>query len=420
MAEPPNITELEQENRSEAPPGGVAERESVPAPRTRPKTRRLIVAGGLVALAVVTGFYFYYRNRVSTDDAQIDGDLYAISARVSGHVIAVEVENNDFVKKGQILARLDPTDYRVAVERAEAEYENALAHAEALHVTVPITSVASSTGISAAQAAVEQAQAELAVAQREYQAADATVKQKQADDAKAQSDLRRYAALVKKGEISRQRYDHTLATAQADAAAVTAAQANALAARQKVAEARAGLLLTQANLRASRTGPQRIRVSRAQADAAHAAVKMAKANLDQAQLNLGYTTIRAPADGIVGKKSIEPGQNVEAGQALMAVVPVNGLYVTANFKETQLRYMRPGNPATIHVDAYGRDYKGHVLNIAGATGDRFSLLPPENATGNYVKVVQRIPVKIVFDPGQDPQHLLREGMSVEPTVITKK
>jgi membrane fusion protein (multidrug efflux system) len=419
MTKPPNGIDLEQETRSEAPPGEAAGRENAPAGRTSPKTRHLIIAGVLVALAVVTSLYFYYRNRVSTDDAQIDGDLYAISARVAGHVVSVEVENNEFIKKGQVLARLDPTDYQVAVERAEADYEDAVAHAEALHVAVPITSVTSSTGISAAQAGVEQAQAELAVAQQEYQAAQALVNQRQADYAKTQSDVQRYAALVKRDEISRQRYDHTLATAQADEAAVRVAQANALAGREKVGEAQAQLALARANLRNSMTGPQRVSVSRAQADAARAAVRMAKAKLDQAQLSLGYTTIRAPADGIVGEKSVEAGQNIEPGQALMAIVPVNNLYVTANFKETQLRRMRPGDPATIHVDAYGRDYKGHVLNIAGATGDRFSLLPPENATGNFVKVVQRIPVKITFDPGQDPQHLLREGMSVEPTVITK-
>ncbi len=418
MSEPTRITELEPESRNDVSPS--PEREGPPAPRTSPRTRRLILAGGLVALAVVIGLYFYYRNRVTTDDAQIDGDLYAISARVGGHVIAVDVENNQFVKKGQVLVRLDPTDYQVAVERAEADFENAVAHAEAFHVTVPITSVTSSSGISAAQAGVQQAQAAVAAAQKEYLAAQALIHQRQADVVKAQSDLRRYAALVKRGEISRQRYDHALATEQADAAALAAAQASALAARQKIAEAHAGLSLAEANLRNSMSGPERVSVSRAQADAARAAVKMAKANLDQAQLNLSYTTIRAPVDGIVGEKSIEPGENIQAGQALMAVVPVNGLYVTANFKETQLRYMRPGDPATIHVDAYDRDYKGHVLNIAGATGDRFSLLPPENATGNYVKVVQRIPVKIIFDPGQDPHHLLREGMSVEPTVITKR
>jgi len=245
------------------------------------------------------------------------------------------------------------------------------------------------------------------------------VKQAQADYAKAKSDLDRYAQLIKKDEISQQVYDHAVQTVEADAAVVAAAQSGAAAAEQQVALAQAQLAQAQADLRASHAGPQKVKVSRAEAEAAEAAVKTAKAALDQAKLNLDYTVIRAPVDGIVGKKSVEVGQNVAVGQALMAIVPVEGLYVTANYKETELKDMRPGDPATIHVDAYDRDYKGHVLNIGGATGERFSLLPPENATGNYVKVVQRIPVKIVFDPGEDSEHLLRIGMSVEPTVVTK-
>ncbi len=372
----------------------------------------LLVAGGIY-------IWRYYSTHESTDDAQIDGDVYAISARVSGHIVAVEVENNQFVKKGQVLARLDPTDYQVALDRAQAVEADAEARAEASKTGIPITSVGTSSQISSAQAGVELARASVAAAQREYQAAEARVKQAQADYAKSQSDVERYGELVKKDEVSRQQYEHALQTAHADAAAVAAAKAAAQASEQNVAAARGRVDQAQADLRSSRTGPQRVRVSRAQAAAAAAAVKEAKANLQQAQLNLDYTTIRAPADGIVGKKSIEAGENISAGQALMAVVPVSGLYVTANFKETQLRNMRPGDSATIHVDAYDRDYKGHVLSVAGATGERFSLLPPENATGNYVKVVQRIPVKILFEPGEDSGHLLRIGMSVEPTVITK-
>jgi membrane fusion protein, multidrug efflux system len=361
----------------------------------------------------------HYATHQSTDDAQIDGNIYPVSARVSGHVIAVEVDNNQFVKKGQVLVRLDPTDYQVALERAQAAEANAMARAEASQTGVPITSVGSSSQISSAEAGVELASASVAGAAKEYQASEAKVKQAQADYDKAESDVARYAQLVKKDEISQQQYEHSLQTAQADAAAVAAAQAAALAAEQNVAAARGRLAQAQAELRSSKTGPQRVKVSRAEAASAQAAAKEAKANLDQAKLDLDYTTIRAPMDGIVGKKSVETGQNISASQALMAIVPIEDLYVTANFKEAQLKNMRPGDPATIHVDAYDRNYKGHVLDIAGATGERFSLLPPENATGNYVKVVQRIPVKILFDKGEDPDHLLRIGMSVEPTVITK-
>ena len=377
----------------------------------------------VIGLLLVVGGIFvwkYYSTHESTDDAQIDGDVYPISARINGHVVAVDVENNEFVKKGTVLVRIDPTDYQVALEHAQANYAMAMARAQASNVGVPITSVNSSSGISSAQAQVEQAQAAIAAAQKEHLAAQARVKQTEANYARAKSDLARYAQLVKKDEVSEQQYDHAVQTAEADSAAVTAAQSAAAAAEQNVALAQAQWAQAQAGLRASQTGPQRVRVSRAEAQAAEAAVKTAKAALDQAQLNVAYTTVRAPADGIVGKKSVEPGQNIGVGQALMAIVPVEGLYVTANYKETELKDMRPGDPATIHVDAYNRDYQGHVLNIAGATGERFSLLPPENATGNYVKVVQRIPVKIVFDPGQDSEHILRLGMSVEPTVTTKK
>ncbi|MCL5669854.1 MAG: HlyD family secretion protein [Acidobacteria bacterium] len=415
MAESPNNVELNGEKEREAEPEG---------PRSffqlHPKAKLALL---LLGLSLAIGGFFawrHYSTRESTDDAQIDGNIYPISSRINGHVTAVEVENNEFVKKGAVLVQVDPTDYNVALERAEANYATALARAQASQVGVPITSVNSASGISSAQARVEQARAAISAAQEQYQAAESKVKQMQADYARAKSDLARYALLIKKDEISRQQYDHAVQAAQSDSAAVAATQSSASAAEQQVSQARALLSQAQADLRASRTGPQRIRVSRAEAAAAEAAVKTAKASLDQAQLNVDYTTVRAPADGIVGKKSVEVGQNIAAGQALMAIVPIAGLYVTANYKETELKDMRPGDPATIHVDAYGRDYKGHVLNVAGATGEKFSLLPPENATGNYVKVVQRIPVKIVFDPGQDREHLLRIGMSVEPTVITKK
>ena len=377
----------------------------------------------LIGLVLIVGGIFvwrHYSTHETTDDAQIDGDIFPISSRINGHVISVEVENNEFVKKGTVLVRIDPTDYQVALEHAQAAYAMEEARAQASSVGIPITSVNSSSGISSAQAQVEQAQAAIAAAQKQSLAAQARVEQTEANYTKAKSDLARFAQLIKKDEVSQQQYDHALQTAQADSAAVTAAQSAAAASEQDVALAQAQLAQAQAGLRASHAGPQRIRVSRAEAAAAEAAVKTAKAALDQAQLNVDYCEVRAPADGIVGKKAVEPGQNIGIGQALMAIVPVKGLYVTANYKETELKDMRPGDPTTIHVDAYDRDYKGHVLNIAGATGERFSLLPPENATGNYVKVVQRIPVKIVFDPGQDSEHLLRVGMSVEPTVITKK
>ncbi len=416
MAEPMGNVELNGKNNGKT--AGTERRK--PFFQLHPRAIWVLLLVGLVAVVGGIFAWRYYSTHETTDDAQIDGDVYPISSRINGHIIAVEVENNEFVKKGTVLVRIDPTDYQVALEHAQASYAMAQARAQASDVGIPITSVNSSSGISSAEAQVEQAQAAIAAAEKQSLAAQARVKETQANYAKARSDLARYEQLVKKDEVSQQQYDHALQTAEADSAAVTAAQSAAAAAVQNVALAQAQLAQAQAGLRASHAGPQRVRVSRAEAQAAAAGVKTAKAALDQAQLNVNYTVVRAPADGIIGKKSVEPGQNIGAGQALMAIVPVEGLYVTANYKETELKDMRPGDPATIHVDAYDRKYKGHVLNIAGATGERFSLLPPENATGNYVKVVQRIPVKILFDQGQDSEHLLRIGMSVEPTVTTKK
>lgn len=416
MAESTENVELNGKNNGEAE--GQEPRRSFF--KRHPGAKWVLLVLGLVLVVGGIFVWRYYSTHETTDDAQIDGNIYPISSRINGHVVAVEVENNEFVKKGTVLVRIDPTDYQVALDRAQADYATAVAHAQASRVGVPIMSVNSSSGISLAQARVQQGQAAISAAEKQSLEAQAKVKQTQANYARAKSDLARYAQLVKKEEVSQQQYDHAMQTAEADSAAVAAAQSAAAATEQNIAQARAELEQAQANFRASQAGPQKVRVSRAQADAAEAAVKTAKAALDQAQLDLNYCVVRAPADGVVGKKSVEPGQNIGIGQALMAIVPVKGLYVTANYKETELKDMRPGDPATIHVDAYDRDFKGHVLNIAGATGEKFSLLPPENATGNYVKVVQRVPVKIVFEPGQDKDHILRIGMSVEPTVITKK
>ena len=389
-----------------------------PSGLANPRTRKLLLGTLLFLLIGGIVVWRYYAVRETTDDAQIDGDINTISARITGHAIKVNAENNDFVKAGTVLVELDPRDYEVALDRALGDLANAQAAAAAAGVAVPITSVTTSSQESAAGADVRNAEAAVAAAEKQLQAAEARVAEAEANDVKAQTDRQRYAQLVAKFEISQQQYDYAVAAANASAAVLRAARAAAVAAREEVSQAHAHLAERQAQLRAAQTAPQQVAVSRSRAESAQAAVKTAQAAVEQARLNLQYTKIAAPVDGIVGQKSVEVGENVQPGQALMAVVPINDLYVTANFKETQLKNMRPGQAATIHVDAYDRDFRGHVLNIAGATGERFSLLPPENASGNYVKVVQRLPVKIVFDPGQDTQ-LLRPGMSVEPTVITK-
>ena len=384
-----------------------------------PRLRVALTVGGIVLL--VAGFFLwrYFTSYESTDDAQIDGHLNPISARVSGHVEKLLVEDNQYVQAGTPLVQIDPRDYQVAVDRAKAYYADALATAQAAQVNVPITSVSSTSQVSSAQADVENAGAGIAAARQQYDAARAQQAQAEANNVKAQADLVRYKQLVDKQEISQQQYDQAVATARASSASVDAARASAAAAQQQVAQAQAKLAQAEANLRAARTAPQQIAMTRSRFQSAQATAQRYKAELEQAELNLQYTLIVAPVSGIVTNRTVEVGQNVQIGQELMKIVNLDDVWVTANFKETQLRNMRLGQPVTIHVDANGKDYKGHVQSIAGASGAISSLLPPENATGNYVKVVQRIPVKITFDPGETKEHILRPGMSVEPKVWTR-
>jgi membrane fusion protein (multidrug efflux system) len=317
-----------------------------------------------------------------------------------------------------VLVQLDPKDYQVALANAKATLANDQAGAAASQTNVPLTSVSTSSQLSSAQADVESAQAGLVAAQRQSDAARASLREAEANDLNAQDDVNRYKPLAAKDEIPQQQYTQAVDKQKATAAAVEASRAAAAAAEQGVAQASARLSQAHATEQYAETRPQQISVQRSRSRAAEAETQRATAVFQQAQLNLEYTIITAPVSGIVGQRSVQPGQNVSPGQQLMTIVPLDSqnIWVTANFKETQLKYMRPGQPVDISVDTYGRTYRGHVLNIAGASGARYSLLPPENATGNYVKVVQRIPVKIVFEKGQDPEHLLRPGMSVEPKV----
>lgn len=380
--------------------------------------RIVLVVLGLALIAASVLLYRYLTAWESTDDAQIDGYIYPVSSRVAGYVTRVTVDDNQYVEAGTVLAQLDPEDYKVALANARANLANDEASASASLTNVPLTSVNTSTVLSGARADVDNASAGLASAQRSYEAAQAALRQAEANDLKAQDDVSRYKPLAAKDEIPQQLYTQSVDSQKATAAAVEAARASAAGAEQVVEQARAKLTQAQAQLQYALTRPQQISVQQSRARAAAAAAERATALFVQAQLNLEYTTIVAPVSGVVGQRSVQTGQNVSPGQQLMTIVPLDSqnIWVTANFKETQLKHMRPGQPAKISVDTYGRTYDGHILNIAAATGALFSLLPPENATGNYVKVVQRIPVKIVFDKGQDPQHLLRPGMSVEPNV----
>src|ERR1700722_403186 len=385
--------------------------------RTSTPGFRIAVIIGVVVLLVVGFFiYRYVTSYENTDDAQVDGHVNSISTRISGHVVSLNVQDNQYVKAGTVLVEIDPADYQVASDSARADYDNAKATAVAAGVNVPITSVNTESQVSFSQADVDSARAGIQAAKQQFEAAKAQLQQAQANDVKAQNDLGRYAQLVGKQEISQQQFDQATAVAKASTAAVDSARASADAAQQQVTQAQGKLIQAQANWRYANTAPKQMEIIRARAASAEAEAQRKKADLDQAQLNLQYTKIVAPVDGIVSDRTVEVGQNVAPGQELMKIIPLEDIWITANFKETQLREMKIGQRVDIKVDATGRDYKGKVDSIAGASGARFSLLPPENATGNYGKVVQRIPVKIVLEPGANKDHELRPGMSVEPKV----
>lgn len=402
--------------------------------REHPWVKWLILAAGAAVAVAIYLVWMYYAARESTDDAQINGHIIQISARVGGFVEKVPVERNQVVHVGTLLCEIDPAEYNIAVDHARADLVDAEAAARGAHTTVPITSTTTGSRLANAQAAAGVARAGIVAAQRQIDAAradeaakQAQLRQAESDFQNAAQDMKRYQFLVAKDEISRQRFDAALTKADAAKAAVDAAHAVVTASMQAVGvvesnlvQAKARAAEAEAGIQAARTAPQQVAVTEAAAGSAAAKVLLKKAVLDQADLNLQYTLVKAPLDGVVGEKNVEVGMNVQPAQSLLSIVPLNDIWVTANFKENQLRWMRSGQKAVISVDAYGgRKYNGYIESIAPATGEKFSLLPPENATGNYVKVVQRIPVRLRFDRGQDPQHLLRPGMSVTATVITR-
>ncbi len=400
---------------------------------SRPRFR-LIVGVVIVAIAGVFVWRWAVAGRESTDDAQVEAPVTPVSARVGGTVVRVPVKDNQRVDAGDVLVELDPRDYQVAVDKARAELADAEASAVAARSNVPIMSTTTASNVSTAQGSVEEArggadaaQTELDVAKARLTTAQARQREAEANAAKTAKDVERLRGLLAKDEVSQQQFDATLAAADAQRAAtdsaksqVVEADAGIRVAESRLVQARAGEQQARAGLQSAQTAPEQVTATRAHASSAEAHALQARATLAQAELNLQYATIKAAERGIVSRKTAHAGQVIQPGQPLMALIPLEEVWITANFKETQLESIRPGQSATVKVDAYGgREYKGHVDSIAAATGARFSLLPPENATGNYVKVVQRVPVKIVLDPGQDPDHLLRPGLSVVPTVYTK-
>jgi membrane fusion protein (multidrug efflux system) len=420
--------ELEPNQASEVPRQRMAERWS------NPGYRKLMLGGAAALLVLATALFLYYHNRESTDDAEVDGHITPIASKIYGTVAEVLVDDNQPVKAGQVLVRIDPRDYQVKVDQARAALALAAGQAHAADIGVPWIQGTTQSGVSAAQAQMSAAEADAERAQLAYQQAEtadlayaqAQVSKRQADNDRAQADLARMKPLLAKAEISQQQYDAFLDTAREAESEVKAAQEKLSQARQEAGIRKAAMQAAQARVAGARAGiaqahanTQQVPMHVADASSAGGAVAQARANLAAAELELGYASIVAPVDGVVTKKAVEPGQIVQPGQGLFVLIPLHDIWVTANFKETQLARVRPGQKAQVFVDMYGRSFPGHVDSIASATGARLSLLPPENATGNYVKVVQRIPVKIVLDPIPPEKAVLRPGMNVEATIFTR-
>jgi membrane fusion protein, multidrug efflux system len=385
--------------------------------KPHPLRKILLIILVLVVVAAGIAYWLYSRQFEDTDDAQVDGHINAITARVSGTVTGVYVEENQFVKAGQVLADLDPRDSKVALAVAQSQLAQAQAQSQAQRPNVPVTETNTRTAIATAAGDVTNAEAAVAAADHNYEAALAKVSESEANSAKAQADVERYRPLAEKDEVPREQFDQVVANAKALAATVAANQATAKAAAREADQARAQLTQAQQRAEESRqNAPRQVEMQKANVAVRQAAIQTARAQLDQARLNLSYVKIQSPVNGIVAKRSAEVGQHVEPGQQVVLITQIDDLWVTANFKETQLRRMSPGQSVRLHVDALKADFDGYVESLPAASGAITSLLPPENATGNFVKVVQRLPVRIRFKPNQNGLDRLRPGMSVEPKV----
>jgi membrane fusion protein (multidrug efflux system) len=399
-----------------------------------PKVRARLIIGAVVLLAVIVGLYLYFHNRETTDDAQVDAHITPIAAKIYGRVSRVLVKDNQPVKAGDILVQIDAADYQSAADQAQAALALAESEARSAGVDVPRTSESAASDTTSANAQLAGAKADLMRAQSAYEQAQtadlafaqANIEKSKANAELAKADLARYLPLMQKGEISKQQYDAAKANADATASALVAdeqrldqakrnvdvSRAQLEAAKARVDQADAGVVSAHADLR-------RVAMRSADEQGKLAKVDQSRAALAAAELNLSYCNITAPVDGVVTHKQVEVGQIIQQGQGLMVVVPLQDVWVTANFKETQLRDMRAGQKAYVKSDTYGKTFTGHLDSISGATGAVISLLPPENATGNYVKIVQRIPVKIILDPISPDVAILRPGMNVDVTVITQ-
>jgi membrane fusion protein (multidrug efflux system) len=402
----------------EAPNATSSENEREGPPKAKISRKHLLFVALLVLLVAGVCYWLYARHYESTDDAQVDGHFAQLSTRITGTVTYVNplVENDRYVTAGMLLLELDPRDYQVALEHAKATLETKQAVANAAKLQVPITQASAFSQLHLSEAAREQAVESVAAAEADLTAAHARVQQDEAVAGRAERDRVRYAALVEKREISRSFYDARMTEAAATAQTLASDVAVVQAAQQRIAEAKSLVAEREAQVASARTAPEQFSDAVARKSSAEGELGQARADVHTAELNLSYSKIYAPVSGVVGHKTVELGHRIQPGQSLLTVVPLDDIWITANFKETQLRRMHPGQPVTIHVDTFGRDYKGTVEDMAGASGPLFSLFPPENASGNYVKITQRFPIRIRIDKGEDPNHDLRPGMSVEATV----
>jgi membrane fusion protein, multidrug efflux system len=384
---------------------------------THPK-RWFVFAILLIGVAAAALWWRHSLQYESTDDAQVDGHIDLVSARVSGTVTYVNprAENNQFVKAGTLLAELDRRDYEAALEQARANLNTRTADANSARITIPIVNASAYGQLHAAEAARSEALANVQSEEANLLAAQHKLQQDEAILTRTERDRTRYQALVEKHEISRSDFDARDTEATTAAQSVAADRALVLATEQRISQVQSLVKQREAQIEVAHAAPQQVTDAHARADSASGHLAEARADFHTAQLNLSYTRIYAPVSGVIGRKTIELGHRIQPGQSLLAIVPIDDLWITANFKETQLRHMRPGQPVSIRIDTFGRDYQGEVESLPGAAGPVFSLFPPENATGNYVKVVQRFPVRIRLKADQDPEHTLRPGMSVEPTV----
>jgi membrane fusion protein, multidrug efflux system len=398
--------------------------------RLSPLAKGIAVAA--VVLAVIA--WLIFSGRVTTDDAQVDCHITAVAPQVPGYVVQLMIDDNVPVKEGDVLIQIDRRPYQAEVDQAQAALDQAEAQANSAKLQIGLTreTTTNSTGGAVAQKESDTADYAASQAQLEQTAtanllqAKANVEAKRATNERAQADLARYTPLLSTDDVSKFQFDSVEAAARVAKSELEAAEQQLSAAQQAVNIARgnansskAKLARSQSQLLETKARERQVPITEATHKSAVANVERAKAALEKAQLNLAYTTIQAPITGQVTQLSVQLGQYVSPGELLFTIVPLHLVYVTANFKETQMAHVRPGQRARIHVDTYEDNFEGTVDSIAGATGSRQALLPPQNATGNFVKVVQRIPVKILVKPSKDRRQILRPGMNVETTIYTR-